>query len=122
MVTSTNYHHLLSRSLYFIGLNTASADQSPLNGAVQRNFDALQIGKDHAEAFADDFRTGAAFFLFHTASSIFSTGCRAFGTDDTRSHEYTSDNSCHSRMLLSGILLKIRTLNILEIIGLSSTM
>jgi len=65
------------------GLDTAGADQSPLNSLVDDDFDALQVGHNTTEGLADYFRTGTAFFLFHTASSVFSSRRGFFIANDT---------------------------------------
>ncbi len=72
---------------HFIGLDAAGADKGALDGLIQHDFDALEIREHLTIAFTDDLGTGAAFFLFHTASFIFHPGCRVFAANDTKSHE-----------------------------------
>ncbi|MBI3314885.1 MAG: single-stranded-DNA-specific exonuclease RecJ [Candidatus Omnitrophica bacterium] len=67
--------------------------QSMPDGFVQDDLDALKVGEHLTERFSDNFGTGAAFFLFHTAPFIFSAGNRMFAADHTKSHgnEYTGN-------------------------------
>ncbi len=57
----------------FVGLNTGGANKGALNCTGKINFYALQIREDFSKVLADNFGTGAAFFLFHTASFILDT-------------------------------------------------
>lgn len=77
---------ILSGADNFVGLNAGCADQGALDAAIDIDLDALQVRQELTEGLADDFGTGTAFFLFHTASFVFLTRGRMFAANDTGSH------------------------------------
>ena len=68
-----------------------------LDGLVQDDLDALEVGEHLTESFTDDFGTGAAFFLFHTAPFIFSAGVGLFAADHAKSHGIPSMQRLQSK-------------------------
>lgn len=67
----------------FSGGNTACADISALDCALQINFDPLQVRQKSAQRFANNLGTGAAGTFNLAAPFIFVARDRAFLTDDT---------------------------------------
>ena len=62
----------------FSSPDAGCADICSFDSASQDNFDPLEVGHDFAQGFTDDFRTGAAFALDHTASAVLVSGRGAF--------------------------------------------